>query len=63
MTRLDQIVRRNRAAGRRLRLRFLMMIGIGACIAAIAAMLLFTDLGQPAVPKRTHADGIWLRGK
>lgn len=63
MSRLDQIVARNQAANRRVRNRMLMMAAIGASVLVILGLLLFTDLGKPAAPKRTHADGILLRSR
>jgi hypothetical protein len=63
MGRLDDIAARNRTANRRVRGKFLVMVAIGACLALILGMLLFTDLGKPAAPKRTHADGILLRSR
>jgi hypothetical protein len=61
--RLDNIIARNRAAQRRGLRKLLVTGGVVAMLIAIAAMLLFTDLGQPATQPRaapTHVDGIYL---
>jgi len=63
VSRLDNIVTRNRSAQRR-GLRKLIVTGsVLVLLVVIAVMLLFTDWGQPAVDKRatpTHVDGVYI---
>ena len=66
MGKLDDIVQRNVRERRRTRLRIGLAVGLVVSVVVIGALLLFTDLGQPAAPKReapTHVDGVLLRSK
>jgi hypothetical protein len=61
--RLDNIVTRNRTAQRRGLRKLLLTGGVVAMLIVIAAMLLFTDLGQPQAAKKpaaTHVDGVYI---
>jgi hypothetical protein len=60
--RLENIIDRNRHANRRSRERVFVSLFFGCAILVIIALMVFTDLGTPPMPKRDkHVDGVLLR--
>jgi hypothetical protein len=59
--RLEEIASRNERANTRSRNRVLMVIGVAALVVLSVILSIYSDLGKPPGPDRSHAYGVEMR--